>query len=162
MHSRSDYTRRTFLKEVGASAAAIVGAGEVRGVQAGAFARPGEDTREKESPGKPPTAETAAVRQEIDLSGRWRFQVDLWDEGQKLEYFSPDFPTQDWQEVSIPRAFDDCAPGMYKFRGICWFCRQFDAPLSMRDRHVHDFPSPRATMGKVLVYFALTLLQPLA
>ena len=26
----------------------------------------------------------------------------------------------------------------------------------------HDFPPPRATMGKVVVYFALTLLQPLA
>lgn len=135
--NRNDSTRRTFLKEVGASAAAIVGASEAHGLQDSTSARPGAHTQEKESTAKPARAEKPPhVRQEIDLTGHWRFQVDLYNEGEKVGYFSLDFPANDWREVSIPRAFDDCAPGMNKFRGICWFRRQFEVPVSLRGRRV--------------------------
>lgn len=133
--SGSHHTRRKFLEELGVSTAAIVAAGGVCGLQTGASGRLGKVPDRKESPDVPP-AETPSVRQEIDLSGRWGFQVDYWDEGRELGYFSLDFPTKDWRMVSIPRAFDDCATGMYKFRGICWFSRQFEVPVSIRGRRV--------------------------
>jgi hypothetical protein len=104
----------------------------------------GKALDENESPEAPP-GKTLTVREEIDLSGKWRFQPEalpeypldaLRSEGAELGYFSPDFPTDDWREVSIPCAFDDCAPGMYKFRGMCWFSRRFEVPVSMRGRRV--------------------------
>jgi beta-galactosidase/beta-glucuronidase len=128
-------TRREFLEELGVSAAAIVATGGACGLQPGAPGRSGKAPGGNGSPEAPP-AETPSVRQEIDLSGPWRFQVDWLDEGEKVGYFSRDFPTNEWREISIPRAFDDCAPGMYKYRGVCWFCRHFEAPLSMRGRRV--------------------------
>ncbi|HVN80372.1 MAG TPA: glycoside hydrolase family 2 TIM barrel-domain containing protein [Terriglobia bacterium] len=128
-------TRRRFLEELGVSAAATVTAGGVCGLQVGALGRSSKASSGKERSDALP-AGTASVRQEIDLSGRWGFQVDYWDEGQKLGYFSLEFATKGWQEVSIPRAFDDCAPGMYKFRGICWFSRQFEVPVSIRGQRV--------------------------
>ncbi|MGD0127035.1 MAG: sugar-binding domain-containing protein [Terriglobia bacterium] len=143
--TQSDRTRRRFLEELGVSAATIVAGGGICRLQAGATGRSARASGGIESPDTPP-AKTPRVRQEIDLAGRWRFQVDCrddiqkliddQDEGQELAYFSPAFPTQDWREVTIPRAFDDCAPGMYKFRGICWFSRQFEVPASMRGRRV--------------------------
>lgn len=133
--NRGEHTRRKFLEGLGASAAAIMGASEVRVLQAEALGRSGEASGGKGSPEAHP-AERPNVRQEIDLSGRWRFQVDLYDEGKQVGYFSLDFPTHNWREVSIPRTFDDCAPGMYKYRGVCWFCRHFEVPLSMRGRRV--------------------------
>jgi beta-glucuronidase len=129
------YTRRRFLEEIGASAVVIVGAGADGGLKAGVPGRSGQASNGKTGL-VAPSAETASVRQEIDLSGRWGFQVDLYDEGRQVGYYSLDFPTQDWREVSIPRGFDDCAPGMERYRGICWFCRHFEAPLSMRGRRV--------------------------
>jgi beta-galactosidase/beta-glucuronidase len=128
-------TRRIFLKELGASAAAIVDAARSRGFAAGKFDTTSSDSVGAEIPGAP-SAEAASIRRGIDLSGLWRFQIDPWKEGHMLGYFSPDFPTENWLEVSIPRAFDDCAPGMYKFRGVCWFCRDFEAPVSMRGQRV--------------------------
>ena len=141
----SHNTRRRFLEGLGVSAAAIVAAGGVRGLQAGALGGSGKVSGGKEVPAMPPS-ETPSVRQEIDLSGRWRFQIpvqkedtaerDFRDQGLEMGYFSLDFPTNDWLEVSIPCGFDDCAPGMSGFRGICWFSRQFEVPASMRGRRV--------------------------
>ena len=127
--------RRSFLKEMGASAAMIMGAGQGRDFLDGKSDTTSRVSGREKVPGAL-SAEAANVRQEINLSGRWRFQIDPWKEGHMLGYFSPDFPTQNWCEVSIPRAFDDCAPGMYKFRGVCWFCRDFEVPVSMRGKRV--------------------------
>jgi hypothetical protein len=91
---------------LGTSAAAIVAAGEVPGLATGAPGKAGEPPRSSESRDKGLPTEPPRVRQEIDLTGRWLFQIDPWDEGLKLGFFSPDFPTQDWREVSVPRAFD--------------------------------------------------------
>jgi beta-glucuronidase len=136
-------SRRRFLEELGLCTAAIVGASGVRGLHADAPAGSGKVSDGKESTEAP--AEKARARQEIDLAGQWRFQPevppdyplnDFWGEGTKLGYFLPDFPTDDWREVSIPSAFDDCAPGLYKLRGTCWFSRHFEVPVSMRGRRV--------------------------
>ncbi len=128
-------TRRRFLRELGASATAIMTA--ARALSAPPW-KSGSSSRDSRRPEifeeLRPNAST--LRQRIDLSGSWRFQIDPWKEGEMLGYFSPDFPWQNWSEVSIPRAFDDCAPGMYKFRGVLWFLRQFPVPVSVRGRHV--------------------------
>jgi hypothetical protein len=131
----SHHTRRRFLEELGVCATAIVGAAGVPRLRAGAPGRPGKASGGKGSP-ESPAAEPPRVRQEIDLTGRWGFQVDYYDEGKQVGYFALDFPTNDWRQVSIPCAFDDCAPGMYKYRGVCWFCRHFEAAVSMRGRRV--------------------------
>ena len=128
-------TRRSFLKDLGASVAAIMGAGQARGFSGGKSDPTSGDLGGAEIPVSP-SAETSNIRREIDLSGPWRFQVDPWKEGQMMGYASMDFPSQDWCEVSIPRAFDDCAPGMYKFRGVCWFLRHFEVPATMKGRRV--------------------------
>jgi hypothetical protein len=133
--SGSQPTRRQFLGGLGVSTATIVAAGGVCGLQPEGPERSGKAPDRKESPDAPPV-KTPSVRQEIDLSGYWRFQADYWDEGQQLGYFALDFPTNDWREVSIPCTFDACAPGMYKFRGICWFSRQFEVPVSILGRRV--------------------------
>ncbi len=125
---REAKTRRGFLRKIWQSAAIMV---------AGPSMFRGFGMRKlTEHSGRAQRTEISKIRQEVVLSGRWRFQVDLKNEGRLLHYFSPDFPTQDWPEVWIPRAFDDCAPGMRAYRGICWFLRQFEAPVSMQRRRV--------------------------
>ncbi len=133
---RGHRSRRRFLQGFGTSAAAILAAGEVSAPATGVAGKNDEPSHSSQSSGKAWPKEPPPVRQEIDLTGRWLFQIDPWDEGLKLGFFSPDFPTQDWREVTIPRAFDDCAPGMYKYIGICWFCRQFEVPVAMQGRRV--------------------------
>ena len=59
-----------------------------------------------------------STRDRLDLCGPWQFQVDLNGAGQTV-YPSADYDASHWLTVRLPRAFDECAPGMARFLGTC-------------------------------------------
>ena len=63
--------------------------------------------------------------QMYDLCGPWRFQVDPGRAGDE-RYSQRSYNAAGWPEVSLPCTFDDCAPGMERYRGTCWFRREFE------------------------------------
>ena len=64
----------------------------------------------------------------IDLNGLWRFQPDAFVDGERLGYQQYDVDTRQWREVSVPCAFDTCAPQLAAYEGMGWFRREFDLP----------------------------------
>jgi beta-glucuronidase len=128
-------SRRRFLGDLGLSAAAMIVPGGGTEMRAEALAEMrGEASEQTTLDG--PLVRSSSRRRELDLSGVWRFQIDGGMEGKKVGFFTPDFPRDHWREVSIPRAFDDCGPGLYKYRGTCWFSRQFEVPASIRGQRL--------------------------
>ncbi len=76
------------------------------------------------------------MREEIGLSGLWRFQPDAYDEGEERGWAAPDCDCRLWREVSVPCSFDDCGPGMASYEGAAWFRRTVEVPGSWRGRRV--------------------------
>jgi beta-glucuronidase len=76
------------------------------------------------------------MREQIDMTGTWTFHVDPRNDGEKAAYFSPDHDASRWREVSVPCAFEDCAPGLDFYDGAGWFRRRVRVPKSWRGRRV--------------------------
>lgn len=66
------------------------------------------------------------TRQVADLSGVWRFQVDVAGEGELLRYHLPECDTRMWGEVSVPCTWENCLPLLHGYEGAGWFRREFD------------------------------------
>jgi beta-galactosidase/beta-glucuronidase len=111
--------RRDFLKLSGAGAAALVlpatgaeaSGGQVTAGAVAASAAQGD----------------TSMRREIELRDGWRFQPDPWGEGEGRRYFAADFNTSAWRPISVPRAFDTCAPGLEFYEGKGWYRTSFRA-----------------------------------
>ena len=76
------------------------------------------------------------MREEIDVTGLWRFQPDAYDEGERRGYFMPGFDCARWREVRVPCCFDECGPGMASYEGAGWFRRSIQVPAAWRGRRV--------------------------
>ncbi len=76
------------------------------------------------------------MREEIGLSGLWRFQPDAYDEGEERGWSAPDCDCRRWREVRVPCSFDDCGPGMASYEGAGWFRRAVVVPAAWRGRRV--------------------------
>lgn len=76
------------------------------------------------------------MREEIDVTGLWRFQPDAYDEGERRGFFEPGFDCARWREVRVPCCFDECGPGMASYEGAGWFRRTLELPVVWRDRRV--------------------------
>ncbi len=76
------------------------------------------------------------MREEIGLSGLWRFQPDAYGEGEGRGWAAPDCDCRLWREVRVPCSFDDCGPGMASYEGAGWFRRTVEVPASWQGRRV--------------------------
>lgn len=66
------------------------------------------------------------MRRVYDLCGVWRFQIDAYEEGERLGYAAEHCDIRYWREVLVPCAFDDIAPEMCGYEGVGWFRREFE------------------------------------
>ncbi len=76
------------------------------------------------------------TRATLDLTGLWRCQPDVCQEGERERYYAADCDVRLWREVSMPAGFDRIAPGMESYEGVCWYRRSFEVPESWRDKLV--------------------------
>jgi beta-glucuronidase len=79
---------------------------------------------------------TATVREQIDITGPWRFKADPKNEGDSSGWFLPEHDKTFWPLVMVPIAFDNCGPGMERYFGTAWFCRSVNIPESFRGRRI--------------------------
>ena len=68
-------------------------------------------------------AEPTAIgpREIVDLSSRWRFQIDAHDQGERERWFDPGHDRAAWREVEVPRAWDTYDESLRGFEGIGWY-----------------------------------------
>ncbi|MHC4983617.1 MAG: glycoside hydrolase family 2 protein [Planctomycetota bacterium] len=76
------------------------------------------------------------MREEIDITGTWKFHVDAHDEGEQGGYPSARHDAGRWREVTVPCCFEDCARGLDFYEGAGWFRRLVLVPDEWRGRRV--------------------------
>lgn len=75
-------------------------------------------------------------RQQTILNGSWRFQPDVWNEGERPGYFKPGHDRSSWLRVKVPGSFDQCHPALATYEGKGWYRRTFRAPNAWRDMRI--------------------------
>lgn len=81
-------------------------------------------------------AVNTSVRQQIDLTGQWKFKADPNNEGDSVGWFNSGIDKSYWPLVSVPVGFDNCGPGMERYFGTAWFSRDILIPESFRSRRI--------------------------
>ena len=74
--------------------------------------------------------------EQIDLTGQWYFKADPGNAGESAGWFRDETDKTYWPLVSVPVGFDNCGPGMERYFGTAWFCRNIVVPESFRDRRI--------------------------
>ncbi|MGV8095844.1 MAG: glycoside hydrolase family 2 TIM barrel-domain containing protein [Mangrovibacterium sp.] len=82
------------------------------------------------------SGKNSSAREQIDLTGTWRFKADLNNEGEAKGWFRPETDQIFWLAVRVPVAFDHCGAGMERYFGTGWFCRYVFVPESFRGRRI--------------------------
>jgi len=86
--------------------------------------------------GNMPTTATKGHRETLSLTGEWGFRSDQNREGDVRGWGDWKYFTGTWRQVRVPITFDDCAPGMQGFRGVCWFQKKVEVPAAWKGRRV--------------------------
>jgi beta-glucuronidase len=81
-------------------------------------------------------AKTSPLREQIDLTGPWRFKADPKNIGDSAEWFKDETDKTFWPLVNVPVAFDHCGPELDRYFGTGWFCRRVYVPESFRGRRI--------------------------
>ncbi|HXF61662.1 MAG TPA: glycoside hydrolase family 2 TIM barrel-domain containing protein [Caldilineaceae bacterium] len=76
----------------------------------------------------------ARVRTRLDLSGRWRYQLDPDRQGEANGFPAAGYDRASWQEMELPKNWYLTEVGDYF--GVVWFSRTFRLPAELRDRHI--------------------------
>lgn len=90
------------------------------------------------------------TREQLDLTGLWRFQPDKCDEGESLGYHGLDCDTTRWREVAVPAAMEDCLSGMGWYEGAGWFRRRVVVPAAWHERAF--LVTSAARLGAIRLY----------
>jgi hypothetical protein len=89
----------------------------------------------------------AQPREEIDLSGQWKFQLDWHDKGLSLGWQKPEFDDSAWGTINVPGYWEDQGrtqfnrawqpqPSAGDYNGYAWYRREFSLPETWRDRQI--------------------------
>lgn len=62
-----------------------------------------------------------AVRQPKDMSGQWKFQIDIENIGEKEKWFEKPYADSDWGTGLVPQAWDCYEEGMWQYEGAGWY-----------------------------------------
>ena len=68
----------------------------------------------------------------LSLCGQWKFRVDAGNVGTQELWFAPDHPEHGWTDVDVPHTWQVDA-AYTEFRGVAWYRKSFEAPLTWRD-----------------------------
>jgi beta-galactosidase/beta-glucuronidase len=71
-------------------------------------------------------------REGVVLAKGWRFQMDVDELGEKEQWYRPGFNCSAWSKVSVPRAWDLYAGGLWGYEGIGWYATTIDSSLARR------------------------------
>lgn len=71
------------------------------------------------------------MRTEISLNGEWDFVADLDPKYHAIHggYHRPEADRRHWRKVPVPGSWQKYAERYDLFEGVCWFAREFDAPV---------------------------------
>lgn len=69
---------------------------------------------------------------QLDLRGYWKFSI-----GDNTQWAVPEFNDSDWEEIKVPRAWED--EGFYGYNGYAWYRKNFAAPLELKGKSVYLF-----------------------
>src|SRR5579864_5371016 len=75
----------------------------------------------------------AAPREIIQLSGGWRFQMDVSDIGEKEQWYRDNFDRSAWAKVSVPKAWDLYDDALWGYEGVGWYATRIDGALARKD-----------------------------
>ena len=77
-----------------------------------------------------------SLREQLSISGLWRFLPDPHGDGEALGFWTTDFDTRRWREVLVPACFEAGGPNLDGYVGIGWYQRTFRLPPAWRTRQV--------------------------
>ncbi len=70
------------------------------------------------------------------LDGVWRFALEPEQSGEARGFHEETFDDAAWDTVTLPRGFETMGAECTRYRGACWYRRQFEAPSTLRGRHI--------------------------
>lgn len=76
------------------------------------------------------------MRERLPLSGPWRFQPDLYCDGETVGYFRPTYDDARWRAVEVPCTLQAGMPDLLPVESAGWYRRRVAVPASWRGRHV--------------------------
>ncbi len=66
----------------------------------------------------------------LTLSSGWRFQIDVYDVGEKERWFDVSTDHQRWSSVDAPRSWDTFEPSLWGYEGVGWYSIALPAELA--------------------------------
>ena len=66
-------------------------------------------------------------KKEINLRGRWKFQI-----GDDKEYADVNFDDSDWEDIRVPRNWED--KGYPGYDGYAWYRTTFKLPVNLEEK----------------------------
>jgi len=61
------------------------------------------------------------AREIVPIAAGWRFQLDVYDLGEKEQWHANGFDRSAWAEVSVPKAWDLFDEALWGYEGIGWY-----------------------------------------
>jgi beta-glucuronidase len=117
--------RREFLLKTSLAAA---GVGISSGGCSGISTLPGRDVVAGVSCSRHPRV--------VQTLGDWRFQMDVFDIGEKEMWYTDDFNRTDWAKVEVPKAWDCYEEALWGYEGVGWYCVSI-APQLVQSAMIH-------------------------
>jgi beta-galactosidase len=81
------------------------------------------------------TVSQPGVANVASLCGEWLFRTDPDNQGTKNNWHSANINGDGWRRVTVPHTWQVEEP-LTDYRGVAWYCRTFDVPLSWRESAV--------------------------
>ncbi len=72
------------------------------------------------------------IPQVASLCGEWLFRTDPDNQGAKNNWYAANIPGEGWQKVTAPHTWQ-VEESLTDYRGVAWYCRRFDVPLSWQE-----------------------------
>ncbi|MFH1194158.1 MAG: sugar-binding domain-containing protein [bacterium] len=66
----------------------------------------------------------------MNLKGYWKFSI-----GDNMEWASADYNDSDWEEIRVPRSWED--EGFHGYNGYAWYRTSFSAPLEFKGKTLY-------------------------
>ena len=76
-----------------------------------------------------PMSDALSKRTVHTLSDNWQFQMDVFNIGEKEQWFSDDFKRSDWTKVKVPGGWDCYETALWGYEGIGWYCTAISPEL---------------------------------
>ena len=79
---------------------------------------------------------SASMREEMPLTGAWRYQPDADEKGEPGKWFAPEFNDSAWKAMQVPNNYSIDDLSLKSFYKPVWFRRSFDAPASFEGKNL--------------------------